>query len=214
MINIWGPAERSTYHKTCVKKVYRYLKNKCDEADYERKLVADRITDALGCNTKSRTWYLCEIKVNWNDAQKGVTQTHDTAFRFKKTHRGYTIVPVLAIPSRLQKELVKFDNWDSLCDQCKNSGIAIWVIEQAGVREITKPKTKIVKAKSAVPKVVKTKRLKTKATKTTTTGTKTKAKTKKSSVQSPKAKRPKTQSTKRKTSKTKISKPKLSRKNK
>ena len=91
MINIWGLSERSTYHATCVRKVYRYLKQKCGVADYERQLVADRITDALGCNTKSRTWYLCEVKVNWNDAQKGMTQIHDIAYRFKKTHIGYTI---------------------------------------------------------------------------------------------------------------------------
>ncbi|MBA7507948.1 hypothetical protein ES706_06678 [subsurface metagenome] len=209
MAYIWGLEPRSTYHKTCVRKVYRYLKNKCDKADYEKKLVADRITDALGYNAKSKIWYLCEIKVNWNDAQKGVTQIHDTAFRFRKTHRGYTVVPVLAIPSRLQKELAKFDNWNSLRAQCTNSGIAIWVIEQSAVREIMSPTTKAVKTKSAVTKAVKTKRPKT--TKTRTTRTKTIARPKKSSVKSSTAKKTKTQSTKRKTSRVSVAKTRVAR---
>jgi hypothetical protein len=201
MINFWGYPERSTYHNTCVKKVFRYLKKKCDNADYERKLVADRITDALGCNTKSKTWYLCEIKVNWNDAQKGVTQIHDTAFRFRKTHRGYNIVPVLAIPSRLQKELVKFDNWNSLRDQCKNSNIAIWVIEATNIREISSSKTGVEKNKRAVIKVTKYRKSKTKTTKRKTTMHRIN-KPNKRVVKSPKTKKPKTQSTKRKTTKT------------
>jgi len=150
MINILGAPERSTRHATCVRKVYRYLKQKYGEANYEQKTVADRITDALGYSQKSKTWYLCEIKVNWSDLQKSPYQIHDTAFRFQKSHKGDTVVPVIAFPARLQKELVNYDNWDSLRDTCRRLGIAIWVVEQSGVREeITSPKAKVVKTKSA-----------------------------------------------------------------
>jgi hypothetical protein len=205
----WG-SERSTYHATCVKKVYRYLKQKCGEADYEKKLVADRITDALGYNTKTKTWYLCEIKVNFTDLQKAAYQIHDTAFRFKRNHKAATVIPVIAFPLRLQKELVKFDNWDSLRNLCRTTGVAIWVIGQSTVRETMSPKTKVVKPKNATTKAVKTKRPKTKTSKTKATRTKT-AKTKPRSVKSSKVKQSKVKKTVHKISKTTSSKSKAVR---
>jgi hypothetical protein len=194
MINIWGPTERSTYHGTCVRKVDRYLNKKCTVAHSERKLVAERITDASGYDAKRKTWYLCEIKVNWSDLQKAPYQIHDTAFRFPRNpfyHKGDTVMPVIALPARLQKELVQHHNWDSLRDQCTKTGIGLWIIEQSGVREITSPNTKGVKTKSARASTAKTK---------TSRAKKTKSKTR--AVKSTKAPQTKTKRTKRRTTKT------------
>lgn len=179
---LW-PSERSTYHATCVKKVYRYLKNKCGEADFERKLVADRITDTFGYNKKLKTWYICEIKVNWSDLQKAAYQIHDTAFRFRKNHRGVTVVPVIAFPKRLYKELIKFDNWGSFCDICTTMSVAVWVIEQSTIREVVYPKiNKPVKTtKSKATTTAKKKTTKTKKPKSKVEVSKT-AKRKKSPV--------------------------------
>jgi len=174
-------------------------------ADNERKLVDDRITDAVGHDVKRKTWYLCEIKVNWPDFQKSLYQIYDTAFRFPRNplyNKSDTIVPVIAFPSQLQKELEEYDNWDSLRDACRKLGIAIWVVEQSGVREeITSPKAKVVKTKSVVTKIVKTKRPKTKTTKTKTTGAKT-VKSKPRATKSSKVKQTEVKKTVRKISKT------------
>jgi hypothetical protein len=202
MIFSWG-IERSTYHGTCVRKVYRYLKQKCGEADYERQLVTGYITDALGHDVKRKTWYLCEIKVNESDLQKAPKQIFDTVFHFRKNHIGDTIVPVIAFPARLQKELVKLNTWDSFCNICKTMKAAIWVIEQATVREFMNPKTKVVKTK--------TKRPKTKTTKTKTTRAK-KAKPKTRTTKSTKVKKTKAPATKRKISKVRVTKARVARK--
>ncbi|MFC2066237.1 hypothetical protein ACFLUO_04140 [Chloroflexota bacterium] len=192
----WLGSDRSTYHTTCVHRVNAYLKRSCTIADFERKLVDNRITDALGIIEKGifKTWFLCEIKVNYSDLQKAPNQIHDTAFRFKQRHKGDTVVPVIAFPARLQKELVDFDNWNSFRDICKRLDVSIWVVEQSTVREFqgytttkakstaTKPiMAKVVKAKSTTAKPAKAKVAKTKsaAAKTTTkktTTTKTKPK--------------------------------------
>jgi hypothetical protein len=156
---LW-PSERSTAHTNCVKKVYRYLKLKCDVADFERKIVADRITDALGHNTKSKLWYICEIKVNWSDLQKAAYQIHDTAFRFKKNHLADTVIPVIAFPTRLYKELIRFDNWDSLRNLCKTMGVAIWVVETAKVNEIYNPKKQASKSNKLKTSTAKKKSIK------------------------------------------------------
>jgi hypothetical protein len=115
-------------------------------------LVDNRITDALGIveKGKSKTWFLCEIKVNYPDLQKAPNQIHDTAFRFRQKHREDTIVPVIAFPARLQKELVDFDNWNSFRDICRRLDVAIWIIEQSTVREFQGYTT--TKAKAAVAK--------------------------------------------------------------
>ena len=86
MILGWGPERKTWYfdHAACVRKVYRYLKQKCTEADYEKKLVEDRITDVFGYNKNTKTWYLCEIKVDWNDLHKAPFQIMDTAVRLRK----------------------------------------------------------------------------------------------------------------------------------
>lgn len=181
----WGFSERSTYHTTCVHRVNAYLKRSCTIADFERKLVDNRITDALGIieKGKSKTWFLCEIKVNYSDLQKAPNQIHDTAFRFKERHREDTIVPVIAFPARLQKELVDFNNWNSFRDICKKLDVAIWVIEQSTVREFqgyTTTKAKAVvakpikapKAKAATAKSVKTKATKARITKARSVRTK------------------------------------------
>jgi hypothetical protein len=175
MISFW-PSERSKYHENCVRKVFRYLKKKCDEADYERSLVPGHITDAYGHDTKSKTWYICEIKVNWGDLQKAPHQIYETAFLFKKKHRGDTVIPVIALPSRLQKELVKYNNWVSLCSHCKATGVAIWAIESASVRQI-KSSGKTVKAKNKkITTTAKKKTIRTKNTKSKSPAKQTKPK--------------------------------------
>ena len=150
---LWG--ERSTYHKTMVRRVHAYLKKKYSVVDFERSLVKDRITDAFAHDEKTKTWYLCEIKVNLGDLQKATTQIHDTVFRFRRAHKGSKVVPVIAFPSRLQKELVKLDNWGSFRDNCKNNGVAIWVIEQSSVRQVLGPN--ITSAKASATKKATTK---------------------------------------------------------
>jgi len=163
VFSFWG--ERSTYHKTCVRRVHAHLRRKYGIADFERSLVSDRITDAWGYDKKSKTWYLCEIKVNWSDLQKAPLQIHDTALRFKKNHKDSAVVPVIALPLKLQKELVKINTWNSFCDTCKKLNMAIWVIEQSSVRQIQSPRHKTSKAITSKPKVTKIKIAATKKTK-------------------------------------------------
>jgi hypothetical protein len=191
ILPLFGQPERSKYHGTCVRKVYRYLKQKCGEAIYERALVTGYVTDAAGHDVKRKTYYLCEIKVNESDLQKAPKQISDTVFHFRKNHKGDTVVPVIAFPVRLEKELVKLNTWDSLYDICKHLKVAIWVIEQSTVREIMSPRTKAVKTKSARASTTKTKTSRPKRTKS-----KTRA------VKSTKAPQTKTKRTKRRTTKT------------
>ncbi len=149
MLNSLFRSERSTYHKTMVRKVHAYLKKNYSVADFERSLVTDRITDAFAYDNKTKTWYLCEIKVNWGDLQKALYQIHDTVFRFKRTHKSSIVIPVIAFPARLQRELVKSDNWGSFRDSCKNNGVAIWIIEQSFVRQLQSSNIQKSKATSA-----------------------------------------------------------------
>jgi hypothetical protein len=183
-MSLFWPSERSTYHKTCVRRVNSYLKQKCDEADYERELVTGYKTDAFGYNRKSKIWYLCEIKVDPNDLKKAPQQILDTKFHFPKTqhyHIGDTIVPVIAIPAKLANHLVKLNEWDSLRNTCKMVKAAVWVIEQSTVREVISPKIKAVKTKSPRTKTIKKK----------TTGTK-KAMLRSGAVKTTKLKKTKT----------------------
>ena len=140
-------SERSTYHATMVNRVRSHLKRTCTQAEKEIGLVKNRITDAAGYDAKTKTYYLCEIKVNFNDLQKAVYQIHDTAFRYKPKIRGSSVIPVIAFPGRLYKELIKFDNWKSLKDICKKIGVAVWVIEQSSIRQVQRPKPKSPSAK-------------------------------------------------------------------
>jgi len=173
MINIWGPEPRSKYHTTIVRKVYRYLitKQECDKAGYEKQLVPGLRTDAVGYNTKRKTWYLCEIKVDESDLLKAPLQIYQTVSRFSspknpRYHKGDAVVPVIAFPTRVQKILVQHNNWDSLCNLCKTTGVAIWVIKQSTVKEVMGPKIKkSVKTKSARASTTKTKTLRAKKTK-------------------------------------------------
>jgi len=151
-----GYPERSTYHTTMVKRVNGHLGRICTGAEKEMGLVYGRITDAWGYDGKTRTYYICEIKVNFKDLQKAVYQIYDTAFRYKpKYDKDAKIIPVIAFPERLYEELVGYDNWGSLSDACNKLGIAIWIIEQSTVRQVQGPKIKspkskpIAKAKSA-----------------------------------------------------------------
>jgi len=155
--------------------------------------------------------------VNWTDFQKAVYQIHDTAFRFKKSHKGDTVVPVVAFPARLQKELVKFDNWDSLRDLCQKVGVAVWVIESASVREIQDPTTKVTKTRSVKARTVKMKTTKVKRAKpksktvksTKVKGTTTKTtKPKAVKAKTTKSKAVKASTRKAKTPRTKATKPK------
>ena len=148
---IFGYPERSTYHTTMVKRVNGYLRRICTAAEKEMGLVYGRITDAWGYDGKTRTYYVCEIKVNFKDLQKAVYQIHDTAFRYKpKYDKDANIIPVIAFPKGLYKELVDYDNWGSLSDACNKLGVAIWIIEQSTVRQIQGPKTKSPKSKPVV----------------------------------------------------------------
>jgi hypothetical protein len=147
-----------------VRRVHSYLKKKCSVADSERKTVEGRTTDALGYidGDKFKTWYLCEIKVNPSDLLKGVSQIHDTAFRFKQAHKGDIVIPVLAFPTRLQQQLIQDNKWNSHCDLCKRSDVAIWIIEQSTVREFRNPTT--AKTKEVAPKATKSKTMSKKRT--------------------------------------------------
>jgi hypothetical protein len=199
----WGPEPRSTYHKTTVRRVNHYLKQKCSKADYELELVSGYRTDAFGYDRKSKTWYLCEIKVDPSDLKKAPQQILDTKFHFPKTryyHIGDTIVPVIAIPARLANYLVKQNEWTSLRNTCKMVKAALWVVEQSTVREIMGPKTK---------KAVKTKSAKASTAKKKVTRTK-KPTSKKRAVKSkrPKVKTAKAKSAKLRTTKAKTNKPK------
>lgn len=138
----WG--EKSTYHNTIVHRVYAQLKRNGCTADFERSLVPNRVTDTFGYNKSKNTWYLCEIKVNWSDLQKAVTQIHETVYNFKRSplylKKEAKIVPVIAIPNSLYSELVKYydHQWGSFCSLCKTNNIALWVVEQSTIRQIIK----------------------------------------------------------------------------
>lgn len=216
MLNLFGSEPRSTYHTTCVRRVNQYLKRKCSKGGYEKGLVSGYRTDAFGYDSKFKTWYLCEIKVDPSDLKKAPQQILDTKFHFPKSqyfHIGDKIVPVIAIPARLAKFQVKTNEWDSLRNTCKQLNIAIWVIEQSTVREVMGPKIKkVAKASTSKKKTARTKKSASKRTPAKTkkarkaTNTKkkiTRAKTTKSMkrlVKSSKTKKSKTQSTKRKNS--------------
>ena len=171
---VFGFFERSTYHTTCVNRVRSHLSRVCTASDKEIGLVKHRITDAVGYDEKTKTYYLCEIKVNFNDLQKGVYQIHDTAFRFKPKNKNAQVIPVISFPNRLYKELIKFDNWKSLSDACKKVGVAVWVIEQSTIRQIQGPRPKspstkkLTKLKSTPKTKTSTKSRSTVKTKTTT----------------------------------------------
>ena len=197
----WG-SERSTYHTTMVRRVHSYLKKQCTRANYEQKTVEGRQTDALSYidNGKFKTWFLCEIKVNPSDLLKAVSQIHDTAFRWRKTHIGDTVIPVIAFPARLEKKLKDTDKWDSQCDLCKKSDVAIWIIEQSTVREFQGYKT--TKAKSAAAKPARAKVTKAKSATAKDTTRKTaavKTTPKKAIIKKATARKPATAKTKPKT---------------
>jgi len=140
MVFDWGfgePKRKTWYfnHAACVRKVYRYLKAKYTEADYERKLVEGRITDAYGYNQKTKTHYVCEVKVKWDDLQKAVFQVTDTTRRLQKKHKKDTVVPVLAIPGALEKKLRGWGDWQSLRRHCRETGVKVWIIESGGIRQ-------------------------------------------------------------------------------
>ncbi len=169
-------SERSTYHTTMVHRVHAHLKRMCSEADYERSLISNRITDAFGYDKKNRTWYLCEVKVNPSDLMKSVVQIHDTAFRFKSKQPNDKILPVVCIPAKLHRHLIKTEEWGSFRSLCNNQNISIWVIEQSSVSKVLSPKVKKGKAtsrkqtaktttaKKATAKSTTAKKVKTKAT--------------------------------------------------
>jgi hypothetical protein len=221
MINLFGPEPRSTYHDTCVRRVRKYLEKKCGQARSEEQVVTGHITDAYGFNKKLKIIYLCEVKVRRSDLRRAPNQIYETALRFKKKRRDYSVVPVIAVPARLQTFLVKQDNWEPLCLMCRNLGIAIWLIEQSTIREVQSlkiNKSKNIKSsrtytikkkptrnKKAAYKMRKNKKRKTQAIKNRTTQ-KTNIRVKKAVGKTLKAKRPKTKRTKRETSKTRKTK--------
>ena len=166
---IFGWSERSTYHTTMVKRVNGHLRRICTVAEKEIGLVDSRITDAWGYDAKTKTYYVCEVKVNFKDLQKAVYQIHDTAFRYiPKYDKEANIIPVIAFPIGLYKELVDYDNWGSLSDACNKLGVAIWIIEQSTVRQIQGPKPKSPKSKPIAKSKITTKSKPTPKAKTAT----------------------------------------------
>ena len=143
---------RSTYHTTCVNRVKGHLKRICTVADKETGLVASRITDAWGYDRNTKTWYLCEIKVNPNDLLKAVTQIHDTFYKFKPKDPEDTVIPVIAIPKRLYDHFMKVDvdQWESFRTLCDTTHIAIWIIEQSAIPQIQGPKPKATTKAKAI----------------------------------------------------------------
>jgi len=182
--------ERSTYHKTIVHRVYAQLKRNGCSADFEHSLVPRRVMDTFGYNGKTKTWYLCEIKVNWPDLQKAVTQIHEQVYNFKRSKlymdKGGNVVPVIAIPNNMYNEHVKYytDQLESFCSLCKTTNIALWIVEQSTIRQIQGPKLKTaVKAKAMTKPKTPTKakattKFKTPAKAKTITKSKTPAKAK------------------------------------
>lgn len=198
----WGPERKTWYfdHDACVRKVYRYLKQKCTEANYERELVKDRRTDAFGYDKNTKTWYVCEIKVDPTDLLKAPFQIMDTAFRFKKKKRFHNVTPVIAIPAPLHRKIQRSDIWRSLSAQCRQNNTELWIIESGAVKELQT--TGIVVGK---PKVVKAKTTRVKPSKRkATTGKRIKV-TKKTTV---KAKPTKRKTTTGKRTKPTVAKPK------
>ncbi len=145
MPNYLGFPERSTYHTTMVKRVNGHLRRICTASEKEIGLVYGRITDAWGYDEKTRTYYVCEIKVNFKNLQKAIYQIHNTAYcaalspgkptitlvlratlRYKPNYdKDANIIPVIAFPKGLYKELVDYDNWGNLSDACNKLGVAV-----------------------------------------------------------------------------------------
>jgi len=140
----WGYSERSTYHTTCVNRVASHLKRFCIEAGKERKFVSGRITDAWGYDSKTKTIYFCEIKVNSKDLMKGVYQIYETAFKYTPKDPRNNVIPVIAIPKKLYNELIKHDieQWKSFRSLCETNKITIWIIEQSAIQQMKIPKLK------------------------------------------------------------------------
>jgi len=174
MMILGGEPERKTWyfdHDLCVRKVYRYLKSKDMNAGQEKELVPGLRTDAFAYDEKTRIRYICEIKVAWSDLPKSPSQVMDTVRPLRKRKKGDIVVPVIAFPLPLQKELRKDDRWNSFSATCRELGIEIWIIDSGAIRVVQRskirvPQAKVVKAKAAKPKTVKAKAVKTESIKT------------------------------------------------
>jgi len=143
-------------------------------------LVASRITDAWGYDRNTKTWYLCEIKVNPSDLLKAVTQIHDTCYKFKPKDPEDTVIPVIAIPVRLYDHFMQndVDQWKSFRTLCDTTHIAIWIIEQSAIPQIQGPKPKVTTKPKATTKAKATAKPKAVTQSKTTTKAKTTAKPK------------------------------------
>jgi hypothetical protein len=140
MFNYFFP-ERSTYHITMINRLNGHSGRICTAAEKETGLVYGRVTDAWGYDGKTRTYYVCEVKVNFKDLEKAVYQIHDTAYRYKpKYDKHANIIPFISFPKRLYEKLVNYYHWGSLSDACNNLGVAIWIIELTTVRQVQGPK--------------------------------------------------------------------------
>ncbi len=165
-----GEPERKTWyfdHDACVRKVYRYLKSKSMEADQEKELVPGLRTDAFAYDEKTRTRYICEIKVAWSDLQKSPSQVMNTVRPLRKRKKGDTVVHVIAFPFSLQKELRKDDSWNSFSATCRDLGIEIWIIDSGAIQVVQRSKIRVpqvtaVKASAAKSKTVRAKAAKSK----------------------------------------------------
>lgn len=223
-MDIWGAWDEPSKvwykdHDKCVGKVYRYLKKKCTTADYERKIAGDlRTTDAYGYDEKTKTWYICEIKVRWDDVQKGPMQIKDTMVLLKnknkgdRKHKDDFIVPVLAIPDAFQRRIQKWGNWSGLLSTCNALGVELWLIESGGIRLAKGSKSQKIKVTKSTTKAEKTTKAKTKKTKTTSKIRRTAAgKTKPTKAETTRAKATKAKSIKGATTKSKTRRTKTSK---
>ena len=178
VLPLFGEPSRKTWyydHPACVRKVYRYLKSqkKCLEADYERSLVPGTRTDAYGYNGEERTWYICEIKTDLTDRHKAISELTDTCHPFQKRHRSDSVVPVLALTFRLEKDLRESGKWQGLLQNCNRLGMEIWIIESGAIRRAQGSKAVMTEAKTPKPRSTKPTVTRAKPTKTKTATAKT-----------------------------------------
>jgi hypothetical protein len=61
-------------HDFCVRKVEKFLRNRCSEVRTEKSISPHHRADVYGYSVIGLRHYICEVKVSWADCQKGVFQ--------------------------------------------------------------------------------------------------------------------------------------------
>lgn len=126
-------------HDLCVNRLHRHFKEKGMFTQKETKLCPSRKTDVYGYNPKTKTYYVCEVKVRFSDAQKAPMQLVAPVSALRRKDPGASVLAVLAVPMPFQTYLQKKwpENWRELSLLCRRAGIAIWGISyRAGARQI------------------------------------------------------------------------------